>query len=260
MSTESTTTPSNPSNPQPASIIFQMHAAPPNLGPRKLDLTETCKIDKSDLTAIAVARYEAAARSNVAAASRAHTEAASALRSIQSSITKTFEDFVLSHPTSPLSSILAAVTPFGWTGAIQASGDYSHRRPSEDNSSWSRRSDLGAWTSNPRASIQITSTLTLSNNNTFSLHQTLPIPASLADLFAQETAATASLTAAEGALVAARQQLTNIASVERSARAAIAEAALRSAGAEGAAILQGLSNVSPMALLPETRPAVNPNG
>lgn len=241
-------------------INFNLVQAPSNLGPRKLDLTETCKIDKSDLTAIAVARYEAAARSNISRCSKTHNEAGAALRSIQSSITKTFEDFILSQPTSPLSSILAAVTPFGWTGNIQATGSYSNRLPSTENAAWTRRHDIGAWTSNPRASIQITSELSLSNDTSFTLHQTLPIPASLSDLFNQEATATSALKAAEDALVSARQQLTNIASVERGARAAIAMAALQSAGEEGQNIINGLNGVTPMDLLPETRPSHNPNG
>jgi hypothetical protein len=251
--------------PQTAPIQFNLvQAAPPPSGPKKFDLTQIASVDKSDLTAIVTARHEAAVRKEIQSLSKSLDEASRSLSKTQKSIQDALEAFVLAFPTSPLASLQAALTlpnganPITYTSELSVTGSFTDRTPS---SSWARRPDQGSHTSNPRTSIQITSRLSLPDNNSaFTLYFNAPIPDSMAILFNDEIIQKAEVARLDRELLNARQRLTNMASIERAARAAIAENALRSSGDEGLALLNSLSGVQPMALLPETRAAHRPDG
>lgn len=245
-------------NPSPAPVVFNLVSQPAApVGPKRFDLTEIARVDKNDLTAIVTARHEKAVRDEIRSFSKALDEASTRANKIKRDIQTTLEKFVLSFPASPLPTLKSTLASVGYDSEITVSGSFCSRTAT---SSWTRKSDVGSLTSNPRESIALRSKLVDDQGNTYTLHQNSPIPSDILSLFELETKTDAEVLSLDRDLMNARQRLANIASVERAARAAIAESALRSSGDDGIALLDSLSSVNPMPMLPETRPAHRPNG
>jgi hypothetical protein len=196
-------------------------------------------------------------RDEIRSFSKALDEASTRANKIKRDIQTALEKFVLSFPSSPLPTLKSTLSSVGYDSEITVSGAFCFRTAT---SSWTRKSDVGSLTSNPRESITLLSRLVDDQGNTYTLHQNAPIPSDILSLFDLETKTDAEVVSLDRDLMNARQRLSNIASVERAARAAIAESALRSSGDDGIALLDSLSSVNPMPMLPETLPAHRPYG
>lgn len=245
-------------NQNAAPVVFNLvQAQPAPTGPKRFDLTEIARVDKNDLTAIVTARHEKGVRDEIRSVSKALEEATARANKIKRDIQTALEAFVLSYPSSALPSLQASLKSVGFESEITVSGEFSPRTAT---ASWARKHDSGSLTSDPRTSIHIRSSLVTDHGSSFILHINAPLPPDLSNLFLAESKTDAEVSSLDRDLMNARQRLSNIASVERAARAAIAENALRSSGPEGEALLDSLSSVNPMPLLPETRPAYRTDG
>lgn len=243
-------------------ITLQITTTPAVLPPGqpRFNIASIANVDKADLTAIVTAKHEAATRSEIRTIHARLSNAQSAHKKISSTIQTTLEQTILAYPSSPLTALAAAFQAASYHTNISVEGGFSNRT-APSTPSWSRRNDQGSTTSNERSSIYITSTLSVDNgSHTFKLHTYIPIPPALLQLFTEQAEAINLVAIIDREYMDARQRLANIPSVERAARAAIAESALRAAGDDGVALLNSLSGVNPMPILPETRPEYRPNG
>jgi multidrug resistance efflux pump len=229
---------------------------------KSFNLADIANVDKSDVIAIVGARYEASARSAVSQATSALTKARSELSAAQAAYEKAYAAFAPAHPFAPpLEKLAQAFRELGFTSSFENSASYTSRATT---TSWSLDHQAGAKTSDPFASLRVACELTVrnpANGNThdFTSYINVDVPPALTALRLDVDRCTAAVTAAENVVVDARKALTNVNSVERQARAAIAVNALK-ATEEGARLLTELDSVTPMAMLPEATPAQRPNG
>ena len=260
MTTDPTTAQSQ--NAQPASVgNIAVYLSPSNpnqsVAPAAFgsDLNGMMPVDKADIASIVSSRFESGVRTQINAAVKTESAAATRLNKARAAATACFDSFVLAAEVSPLQSIADAFNKVGFEAEVTPSGSYSTRTPT---ASWARKSDSGSTTSNPQSSIALTSRLYV-NNNTFSLYRNFALPADLIAANTELDEATRLHKEAQDAVIALRQQLNGVASIERQARGAIAESALSETEA-GRKILSRLDAIAPLPSLPEAKPVYLPNG
>lgn len=256
-------TDSQPSQPQ--SLVLNLVAAPAANqppAPAEWDPVEMTRVNRDDIAAIVGSKFELQIKAKIVECVRAEKEIVAQLTAAQKNAAALFDAFVSSSEASPvIRKIKSCFDDLSYTTDLTTSACYVGRLPTDD---WTYKSDAGSSSSDPNAAIRLSCSLSIvtptGDTHRFQMHRNAGLPAELRETLNNIASLTTQLKTAQDAVLDARRELTNIASVERLAKAAMAKTALNSSE-RGRAILASLDSINGAGpTLPETNPKYLPNG